>query len=145
MRLEKVFGYLRAVFSPVHQSFTGTHYTLAVNSLPHPTGLRSIVGDSGAVKTPTLAGRFAAESNHFTAPPETIAPKIRIVRQAAEIPGRDSSAISVLVLGPTLFIANGSAHQGKLAVATTAPRHAVPQLEGKWLTMGFPVASADRA
>ena len=144
-RLEEALGYLRAAFGPGHQSFAGTHYTLDADSLPQPTGLRTIVGGSGAVKTPTLAGRFADEYNHFTATPETIAPKIQVMRQAAEIAGRDPSAIRVSVMGPTLVAADESAYQDKLTVAAAARDTTPRQLEEKWLAMGFPVGSADRA
>ena len=79
--------YLAAAFGPGQGTFEGTHYALDADSNPSPTGLRTVVGGSGAVKTPTLAGRFADEYNHFTAAPETIAPKIQVMRQAAEEAG----------------------------------------------------------
>ena len=48
-------------------------------------------------------------------------------------------------MGPTLVAANENAYQDKLAVAAAARDTTSRQLEEKWLAMGFPFGSADRA
>ena len=104
--LEEALQYLRAAFSDPPESFHGEHYTFEafdMNPRPH---LRLIVGGTGAVKTPTLAGRYCDELNAYPAPEANFAAKVRTAREAAADAGRDPDALmisssGVLVAGDT--------------------------------------------
>ncbi len=104
--LEEALQYLRAAFSDPPQSFTGDHYAFdAFDIKPRPE-LKLVVGGTGAVKTPTLAGRYCNELNAYPAPEEEFAAKVRIAREAASAAGRDPDALlisssGVLIAGDT--------------------------------------------
>jgi len=101
-RLEETLGYLDAAFSDGWGEFNGDHYRLSGDVRPKPTGLRVMIGGSGPKRTPTLAGRYADEYNHFITSPETLAPKIETMRQAAAGAGRDPDTITVSLMGGVL-------------------------------------------
>jgi alkanesulfonate monooxygenase SsuD/methylene tetrahydromethanopterin reductase-like flavin-dependent oxidoreductase (luciferase family) len=67
-----------------------------------------IVGGSGPEKTPTLAGRFADEYNHFVNRPDVIAPKVERMRETAAQADRNPDAIVVSVMGPAVVAENDS-------------------------------------
>ena len=104
--LEEALQYLRAAFSDPPQSFQGDHYAFdAFDMKPRPE-LKLVVGGTGAVKTPTLAGRYCNELNAYPAPEEAFAAKVRIARDAASEAGRDPDALlisssGVLIAGDT--------------------------------------------
>jgi alkanesulfonate monooxygenase SsuD/methylene tetrahydromethanopterin reductase-like flavin-dependent oxidoreductase (luciferase family) len=142
-RLTEALHYLDAAFNG--GTYEGTHYTLDADVQPRPIGLRTIVGGSGAVKTPTLAGTHANEYNHFIASPETIAPKIAVMREAAEAAGRDPSSIRVSVMGPALVATEKGAYSEKLGAAASAHDTSPSELEERWAGAGIPIGTADRA
>ena len=144
-RFEEALQYLEAAFGAGHRSFTGAHYSIDADSQPKPVGLRTVIGGSGPVKTPTLAGRYADEYNQFTTKPETLAPRIQVMRDAAEAAGRDPDAIVVSVMGPALVGVDEAAYQEKLEAAAATRDTSPAELETKWSEMGFPVGSPDRA
>lgn len=104
--LEEALQYLRAAFSDPPQSFRGDHYAFeAFDVKPRPE-LKLVVGGTGAVKTPTLAGRYCNELNAYPAPETEFAAKVRIAREAASAAGRDPDALlisssGVLIAGDT--------------------------------------------
>ncbi len=104
--LEEALQYLRAAFSDPPESFRGAHYAFdAFDMQPRPE-LRLVVGGLGAVKTPTLAGRYCNELNAYPAPEEEYAAKVTIAREAAAEAGRDPDALlisssGVLIAGDT--------------------------------------------
>ncbi len=144
-RFEESLEYLRAAFGPGQGTFNGAHYSLEADSQPTPTGLRTIIGGSGPVRTPTLAGRYADEYNHFTAPPDTLAPKIEVMRESAEASGRDPAAITVSVMGPALVGADDASYRQRLAAAAAERDSAPEDLEQRWADMGFPMGGPDQA
>ncbi len=94
-RTEEALGYLRAAFSEPPQDFTGEFYTLeAFDIRPRPP-LRLVVGGTGAVKTPRLAGTFADELNAYPAMPDEYLAKIRRAREAAAAADRDPAALLI--------------------------------------------------
>ncbi|MEX1044295.1 MAG: LLM class flavin-dependent oxidoreductase, partial [Acidimicrobiia bacterium] len=101
-RLSEALPYLRAAFEDDHASISGNFYSIDAEVRPRPTGTRLVVGGSGAVKTPTLAGTYADEYNHFPASADELAPKIEVLRRAAEEAGRDPEAIEVTIMGPVI-------------------------------------------
>ncbi|MDJ0952677.1 MAG: LLM class flavin-dependent oxidoreductase [Acidimicrobiia bacterium] len=94
-RTEEALGYLRAAFSDPPQDFTGEFYALnAFDMQPRPA-LRLVVGGTGAVKTPRLAGTFADELNAYPAMPDEYLARIRRAREAAAAADRDPAALLV--------------------------------------------------
>lgn len=92
---EEALGYLRAAFSDPPEAFRGTHYKLeAFNVLPRPE-LRLVVGGTGRVKTPRLAGTYADEFNAFPDAPDIFEAKADRARRAAESAGRDPQELLV--------------------------------------------------
>lgn len=104
--LEEALQYLRAAFADPPESFEGTHYRFeAFDMQPRPP-LKLLVGGTGSVRTPTLAGRYADELNAYPAPEEDYAAKVEVARQAAIDADRDPDALlisssGVVVAGDT--------------------------------------------
>ena len=104
--LEEALRYLRATHAEPPESFSGEHYAFeAFDMQPRPP-LRLLVGGTGAVKTPRLAGRYADELNAYPAPQAEFAKKVERAREAAEEAGRDPadlliSSSGVMVAGDT--------------------------------------------
>lgn len=144
-RLEEALQYLEVALGDGHGSFVGSHYSIDADSQPKASGLRTIIGGSGPMKTPMLAGRYADEYNHFTTTPDKLAPKITVMREAAEAAGRDPDAITVSVMGPTLVGRDDSSYQERLRIAAQADDTTPSELESKWRGMGFPIGSGDQA
>lgn len=93
--MDESLGYLRAAFSDPPVDFLGSHYSLeAFDILPRPT-LKLLVGGTGAVKTPQLAGQYADEFNAYPAPPDAYDAKVARARRAADDAGRDPNALMV--------------------------------------------------
>lgn len=106
-RLEETLQYLDAAFSPESPTFNGDFYSLDADSHPKPDSrIPIIVGGSGPKRTPGVAGRYAAEYNHFIAPPHRLAERLTTMRAAALDAGRDPdsivySTVSTVVTGPS--------------------------------------------
>lgn len=104
--LEEALRYLRAAFADPPQSFRGDHYAFeAFDMSPRPE-LKLLVGGTGRVKTPTLAGRYCDEFNGYPAPEADYAAKVKVARDAAVQAGRDPDALLIsssgaLVAGDT--------------------------------------------
>lgn len=101
--LEEALGYLRAAAYPGTRSFEGSHFRLAeFDPHPHPSRFRLLVGGTGKVKTPRLAGIYADEYNIYVCSPESFRRKVTAARNAAEGVGRDPSRILVSSAGPAI-------------------------------------------
>ncbi len=135
-RLEESLDYIAAAFAG--RSFEGSHYRLEADALPRPADTRLVIGGSGAVRTPTLAGRKADEYNHFVAAPEVIGPKVTVMREAAEAIGRDPADVEVTVMGPIMTGADESDYRSRLAEAATERDETPTQLEERWRGQGIP-------
>ena len=84
-RTEEALAYLRAAFSKPPVDFSGDYYTLdAFDMQPRPE-LRLVVGGTGAVKTPRLAGTYADELNAYPAMPDEYGAKIARAREACRV------------------------------------------------------------
>lgn len=143
-RLSEALPYLRAAFEQDHASVQGDHYSIDAEMRPRPTGTRLVVGGQGPVKTPTLAGQYADEYNHFPALPETLAPKIEVLRKAAQLAGRDPDAIEITIMGPVITGRDESDFQGRLK-RMAAERDTDPHtLLERWQNNGIPVGPPDQ-
>ncbi len=103
LRLEETLIYLRAVFGKEKTGFSGTYYSAQGPARPAPTGrLPIVVGGSGAVRTPRLAGRLADEYNITFVPAGGIPARVEKARQAAEEAGRDPESLLISLMGPAI-------------------------------------------
>lgn len=141
-RLEDALPYLRAAFSPGHQSFSGSHYSLDIDARPKPTGrLPIIVGGSGPKRTPTLAGRYADEYNHFIAAPDVLAPKLEVLRDAARKAGRDPDSIAISLMGTVITGRNAAEFEANLQSAATFRGVEPAEIEHEARSEGLPIGT----
>lgn len=143
-RLTEALPYLRAAFEQDHASSTGDYYAIDAEVRPRPTGIRLVVGGSGAVKTPTLAGTHADEYNHFPALPEVLAPKIDVLRSAATLAGRDPDRIEVTIMGPVITGKDEADFRSRLERMAVQRDTDPDTLLEKWRANGIPVGPPDR-
>ncbi len=141
-RLEEALPYLKAAFSPGHQTFDGDFYKLDVDARPKPTGrLPIIVGGSGPKRTPSLAGRFADEYNHFMAGTAVLAPKIEVVRASALQAGRDPDSILISLMGTVVTGRDEAEYRANLS-AIAAFRDIQPdEVEREARSQGLPIGT----
>ncbi|MEA2009735.1 MAG: LLM class flavin-dependent oxidoreductase [Actinomycetota bacterium] len=87
--LEEALAYARAALSDEPIGYSGEHFTLEAFPIsPRPTGkVKLLVGGSGALKTPRLAGMYADEFNVTIG--DDLAVRIDRARTAAAGAGRD--------------------------------------------------------
>ena len=93
--LEEALGYLDAYIHEPTRGFKGQHYQLMGFDLqPRArTDMRLVVGGTGPVRTPALAGRYAGEFNVAVHDPDVVADRLATMRRAADAAGRDPDAI----------------------------------------------------
>lgn len=143
-RLVEALGYLEAAFGDGRGSFDGSHYRLDGDVRPKPTGLRMVVGGSGKEKTPTLAGRHAHEYNSFIGRPDDAAPRIEVMRHAAEAAGRNADDVLISMMGPVYASPDAASHR-ELMARESAKRNLSPEaFEEKMIEAGIPIGTPDR-
>ncbi len=114
-RTEEALGYLRAAFADPPADFNGDFYNLkAFDMQPRPE-LRLVVGGTGAVKTPRLAGTYADELNAYPAAPDEYLAKIRRAHQAASAAGRDPAALLISSSGQIVAAGTEQEYRDKMA------------------------------
>lgn len=141
-RFEESLGYLRSAFAPGQSTFEGEFYSLNAAARPKPTGTRLIVGGTGPVRTPRLAGTYADEYNHLIHTPETIAPKIARMREAAG--DRD---VTVSIMGGALVGRTDAEYRERLAAEAAkhdlTPEELEARLEERGEPHGTPAQAAE--
>jgi alkanesulfonate monooxygenase SsuD/methylene tetrahydromethanopterin reductase-like flavin-dependent oxidoreductase (luciferase family) len=142
-RFAESLPYLRAAFEDGHAKVTGTHYSIDAEVRPRPTGIRLVTGGSGPVRTPTLAGTFADEYNHLSAPIEEIAKRNEVMRRAAAEAGRDPGSIEITVMGQVITAPDRQAFDERLARDAAARDTEPSVLLDKWKKAGIPVGPPD--
>lgn len=138
-RLEEGIDYLRAAFGGGEAVFDGDHYTLDATVRPLPTGLRLIVGGSGAHRTPTLAGRKADEYNCLIQPAPEVGERVRVMREAAA--GR---SVTATVMGPALVGRDDDEYRQRLEAAADRRQIDPDELETRYIEAGIPVGTPAR-
>jgi len=138
-RLTETLPYLRAAFEDDHALMSGHFYAIDAEVRPRPTGIRLVVGGSGPVRTPTLAGTYADEYNHLPVRPEELAPRIEIVRKAAAAAGRDPETIEITVMGPVITGRDESDFRQRLIRAANERDTDPDRLLERWTDSGIPV------
>jgi alkanesulfonate monooxygenase SsuD/methylene tetrahydromethanopterin reductase-like flavin-dependent oxidoreductase (luciferase family) len=143
-RLEETLDYLAVATGAGPESHEGTHDSISATALPRPGGMRIVIGGSGAARTPTLAGRKADEYNHFIDRPEVIAPKIEVMRRAAEAAGRDPRSVEVTVMGPVLAGRDEEEYARRVHHAAEARNEEPAAFEARWREAGIPMGGPER-
>ncbi|MEX2278875.1 MAG: LLM class flavin-dependent oxidoreductase [Acidimicrobiia bacterium] len=143
-RLSEALPYLRAAFEDDHASVSGNFYSIDAEVRPRPTGTRLVVGGSGSVKTPTLAGTYADEYNHFPASADELAPKIEVLRRAAEVAGRDPEGIEVTIMGPVITGRDEADFRQRLARAASERDVEPDALLERWTKANIPLGAPER-
>lgn len=111
----EALAYLRAAFADPPVAFTGEHFSLeAFDMRPRPE-LRIVVGGTGKVKTPRMAGTFADEFNAYPDQPEAYAARIGVARAAAAAVGRDPDALLISSSGAITAADTEDEYRDKLA------------------------------
>jgi alkanesulfonate monooxygenase SsuD/methylene tetrahydromethanopterin reductase-like flavin-dependent oxidoreductase (luciferase family) len=142
-RLEEALRFLRAAFTPGANGFEGTHYRLdEVEVLPVPTNLRIMIGGGGPRKTPTLAGRYGDEYNQFVDPPDKLAPRFDVFREAAIAAGRNPDDIVISVVFQSVMGGDEAAYRRRLeadaASRDMSPDDYAARLAGRGMPHGAP-------
>jgi alkanesulfonate monooxygenase SsuD/methylene tetrahydromethanopterin reductase-like flavin-dependent oxidoreductase (luciferase family) len=115
-RFAEALAYIRAVFNG-GGTIDGTYYSLnAPSVLPAGSeGLEIVIGGSGKLKTPTLAGQFADEYNMFVTDAESLAGRVGVMRAAAQAAGRNPDEILISMAGPGFVYEDEATHREELA------------------------------
>jgi alkanesulfonate monooxygenase SsuD/methylene tetrahydromethanopterin reductase-like flavin-dependent oxidoreductase (luciferase family) len=100
-RLEDTMGYLVAAFGDGRGNHSGPHYDLALDVRPKPSGIRLIVGGTGKLRTPTLAGTMADEYNIFICPPDVARTRIAVMRDVAGPRRVEATMMGPVTVAPT--------------------------------------------
>ncbi len=143
--LEEGLGYLRAGLSQPPEDFEGEHFRLrGFDMHPKPAGpLPLVVGGTGGVKTPRLAGLYADEFNVYANRPAVMRERIAIARSVASEAGRDPDALRVSTASPALVGTDEASFRKKLTEAARRFDRTPAELEKRWRSeLGFPIGLA---
>lgn len=137
--LEEAIGYLRNAITPGSHPFDGPNYRLGdFDPHPHPENLRLLVGGSGKVKTPRLAGRFADEFNIYACPPNDYGEKRNTAIDEAEANGRDAGSMLFSAASPAIFAIKESDYQNRLKAFADLTGSTPERIEEVYLERGYP-------
>jgi alkanesulfonate monooxygenase SsuD/methylene tetrahydromethanopterin reductase-like flavin-dependent oxidoreductase (luciferase family) len=114
-RFAEALAYIRAVLDG-GGTIDGTYYSLNAPSVSPAgsDGLRIVVGGSGELKTPTLAGQFADEYNMFVTDAESLARRVGVMSAAAQAAGRNPDEILISMAGPGFVYEDEATHGEEL-------------------------------
>lgn len=118
--LEEALAYTRAALSDEAIGYSGEHFALEAFPIsPRPTGkVKILVGGSGAMKTPRLAGMYADEFNISLG--DELANRIERARTAAAEVGRDPDALMLSSVGQIIGGESESDLERRLGVVAAA-------------------------
>lgn len=104
--LEDQLGYVRAYFDDPEGGYESDRWQFkGYDAQPRARAdLRLMVGGGGAVKTPTLGGKYCDEFNLYHHKPEGIAERLAVARKAAESVGRDFDEVLISTSMPALGV-----------------------------------------
>jgi alkanesulfonate monooxygenase SsuD/methylene tetrahydromethanopterin reductase-like flavin-dependent oxidoreductase (luciferase family) len=138
--LEEALGYLRAALDRAPGGFEGERYRLeGFDMHPRPIGrLPLIVGGTGAVRTPALAGRYADELNAYPAPEDEMRARVGRARDAAAAAGRDPDALLISSAGQVTAAATEAGYRDLVARLAAEAGIEVEELEAAFERRGTP-------
>jgi alkanesulfonate monooxygenase SsuD/methylene tetrahydromethanopterin reductase-like flavin-dependent oxidoreductase (luciferase family) len=130
-RLEESLAYIRAVFDGGQPGYVGDVYALeATPTAPRPLDrIPLVVGGTGSIKTPRLAGVYGDEYNCYPAPVEEFRIRIDRARHAAKDAGRDPDALLISSAGAVLAAPTQSEYQELLHASAIDAGMEVEELE----------------
>ncbi len=142
--MEEALAYIRAMAAG--EAFEGNHYALQARDLhPRPSdrfGL--VVGGRGAVKTPTLAGRYADEYNAYPDSPEGLRGRIGLARRQAAAAGRDPDALMISSAGAVLVGTDEADYRDRLGQLAAEDGMTVEDLEAHFAHRNTPRGTAEQ-
>ena len=138
-RFEDALGYFDAAFGDGHGKYEGPYYSLDADVRPKPSGMRRVIGGSGARRTPTIAGKWADEYNFFICPPDEARAKIEVMRSAAN--GRH---VEATVMGGALVGRTEAEYQERLSKSAESRGITTKELEDRYVSNGFPIGTPKR-
>lgn len=114
-RFAEALAYIRTVFDG-GGTIDGTYYSINAPSVSPVAsdGLEIVIGGSGELKTPTLAGQFADEYNMFVTDAESLDRRVGVMMAAAESAGRNPEEILISMAGPGFVYEDEAAHRKAL-------------------------------
>ncbi|MCB2223715.1 MAG: LLM class flavin-dependent oxidoreductase [Actinobacteria bacterium] len=142
--MEDALAYVRAMAAG--EGFDGRHATLQARDLhPRPTeGFQVVVGGRGAVKTPTLAGRYADEYNMYPDTPEGMRARIALARSEAAAAGRDPDALLISSSGAVLVGADEADYRERLAELAAEDGTTVEEIQAHFEARNTPCGTAEQ-
>lgn len=144
-RLSEAVPYVISALREEHAKFNGEFYQLDGEVRPLAPEVGIIIGGSGKVKTPSLAGRWASEYNQFFRPAEEVEARIRTMRESAAESGRDTDSIRCSLMGPAI-IGRDEADLGvKLQAAAATRDISAEELKERFGKAGLIVGTANQA
>jgi alkanesulfonate monooxygenase SsuD/methylene tetrahydromethanopterin reductase-like flavin-dependent oxidoreductase (luciferase family) len=144
-RLEEALPYVTAALRDDEASYEGAHYSIDATVRPLAPDVGLIVGGSGPRRTPRLAARWADEYNPFLRPTDELAPKIRVLREAAEEYGRDPASIRVSVMGGCLVGTDRADYRDRLAEEAAERDKEPAEVEALFVERGMPHGTPEQA
>jgi alkanesulfonate monooxygenase SsuD/methylene tetrahydromethanopterin reductase-like flavin-dependent oxidoreductase (luciferase family) len=140
--LEEQLAYLSALRRG--ESFEGGYYRLQEFD-HHPTfDVPLLVGGSGAIKTPDLAGRYCDEFNLFPKPDDDLEERIERCHQAAEKADRDPTAIKLSFVATPIAGVDTPTYRRVLETAGREFDREPEVLEERLAARGTPFGTPDR-
>ncbi|MDE0170390.1 MAG: LLM class flavin-dependent oxidoreductase [bacterium] len=130
-RLEDALGYLGAAFLPEPAAYAGRFYRLERHPVQPPPSrrVRLVVGGTGPIRTPRLAGLHADELNIHSTPVAGVAARVRRAREAAAGAGRDPAGLRISYSSAVVAGRSPSEYRRRLARAARSERVEPDRLE----------------
>jgi alkanesulfonate monooxygenase SsuD/methylene tetrahydromethanopterin reductase-like flavin-dependent oxidoreductase (luciferase family) len=142
--MEEALAYVRAAATGA--GFEGKHYSLQEADLsPRPSsGFGLVVGGRGAIKTPTLAGRYADEFNVYPDTPEGTKARIDLARNEAAAAGRDPDALLLTSAGAVLVGRDEADYRDRLAELADESGQSPEDLEAHFAKRNTPRGTSEQ-
>ena len=144
-RLSEAIPYVISALRDDSAKFNGEYYQLNAEVRPLAPEVGIIVGGSGKVKTPALAGRWASEYNLIFRPPQEVGARIQTMREAAVEAGRDADLIRCSLMGPAIIGSDEADLGSKLLEAANSREISADELRERYAKAGLIVGTADQA
>ena len=144
--LEDALGYLEAALAAEPTAYKGKYYSLdALRIQPRPIGRpRLLVGGTGSVKTPRLAGRFADEYNCYLAGEEEYADRLRRARDAAHAAGRDPANLKITTSAVVIGGVTQADYEDRFGEFADEMGMDAAELRSQWEAIGVPGGTYDQ-
>jgi alkanesulfonate monooxygenase SsuD/methylene tetrahydromethanopterin reductase-like flavin-dependent oxidoreductase (luciferase family) len=142
--LEEALAYVGAALAAEPRGFSGEHFTLEAFPLaPRPIGKVSLlVGGTGPVRTPYLAGTYADEFNVFPGP--DLALRIERALDAASSAGRDPDTLLLSSIGQVVGAGTEAALERRLDALATEAGMTRSAFDERLVRRGTPVGTYER-